>query len=174
MADPIIIDDGGSVRIRHTRGFSLDNLLDGSVAFNDPTGFSELRVEAHAPDGTNNYYTTTNPASSPSSTNATTGLSVNDVYVIRSMSGHVVTVKIISGTSLSVNLKANDPASGTHSQATLTARSEASSHFRTYDIINADRISTVTYYPSYPATAGSITIFDVAVAPSAFTLVDFS
>ena len=150
MADPILIDDGGSLRIRQFPSDpALDNLLDGLATVNNPPpqpAFSILRVEHHSREGRNHLH-----PPGPGTTPLTTG----DVVTIASFSGHVIQITI-NATTVQLDLT-------TGNAAVVEARSNGGN--RTYRIPNADVIQTVTH-----STAGVI-FANAAASPSAFTVV---
>src|SRR6516162_9215198 len=95
MADPITVDDGGSIRIREisTVNNNLDPLLDGNANANNTSGtaYQNLRIGHHFKDGSHHQH----PAGS-----GTTKLNPLDVVVITSASGHVVTLTLVTATLL--------------------------------------------------------------------------
>ena len=157
MADPILIDDGGSLRIRQDPSSpALDTLLDGAatvVNLGPPLDFNSLRVEHHFRDGTNHLH----PLGS-----GKTALIPTDKVTITSFSGHIIQITV---TAANVQLKLNPVP-----RAVVEARNEGGR--RIYRITNADFIQTVTHTDN----AGVITVvFDNgAIAPnlpSSFTIV---
>ena len=156
MADPILIDDGGSIRIRQIGpNTNLDGLLDGRANANNPTAiaFNTMRVEHHFRDGTNHLH----PPGGPGA--GTTRLNPGDVITISSASGHIVQVTLVTAAVLQLDLTKGNP-------ALVEAKSVAGQ--RSYRITNADVIQTIAH-----SAAG--VIFDNTAAaanlPSAFTIV---
>jgi hypothetical protein len=164
MANPIIIDDGGSVRIRQSSGGNFDTVLDGSVPITDPAGdaFNLLRVENHGSDGRNHVWP---PVGTGGLSPGETALRVGDTVTITTYSGHIVTM-VVATVILPADTVNLDLSSGT--AGIVTARSEATTHKRSYDIANADRIQSVTYTRSGGAPRPVFT--DDPASPSAFTL----
>jgi hypothetical protein len=157
MADPIVIDDGGSLRIRQftAAATNLDTLLDtGTVNVNNPASphdFNTLRVEHHFQDGTNHLHPTGV---------GTTALLAGDIVTITSASGHVVRI-MVTAASLQLDLTTGNPP---------MVAAKANGGKRTYYITNADFIQTVTHSrlgDIFPGPGGS-------GLPSVLTVVAFA
>lgn len=132
MADPVIMDDGGSIRIRQIGPVTkLDGLLDGSAAANNPTAtkFSKVHIGHHANDGTHHLHP------SGGGTPGFTKLNPGDVITITAASEQVVQVTLVTATNLQLDLTTGD-------SAEVEARTDAGGQ-RVYLIANADVIETV-------------------------------
>ena len=153
MADPVIVDDGGSLRLRPGVNGPIDGLLDGVADVNAASAFATLRVEHHAKDGTNHLH--------PPGV-GTTALAAGDVVTIASASGHVVQATLVSATDLRFDLTTGNPVA-------VEARSSGAGN-RVYRITNADKIRTVTH------SRAGVVFDDTAGGPaltSAFAIVVF-
>lgn len=123
MPSPIIIDDGGSIRIRQI-GAKLDSLLDGSATVNDT--FTKVHLSHHANNGANHTH------QSGVGSGGFSPLSVGDQIIITTSSGVTLTVTINSRTSLQVALGGG---------ALVDARTESGQ--RIYRVLNGETIQTV-------------------------------
>jgi hypothetical protein len=153
MADPVLVDGGGSMRIREMSATNkMDGLLDGKANANNAANkkYDTLRVEHHFKDGTNHLH--------PSGL-GTTPLASGDVIVITSASGHKVqmTVKGAGALVLEIDLTTGNP-------PIVEAKTQLGQ--RIYRITNADEIQLVE--------KNGVTVFDNSTGPnvpSALTVV---
>ena len=156
MADPIVVDDGASLRIRELgANTKLDGLLDGAATANNASGapFNLLRIEHHFKDGTNHLH----PPGGGGP--GTTRLNVGDVITVTSASGHVVQATVTAPRVLDLDLTTGSPAA---------VEAKTQNGQRIYRVVNADNIQTVS-------VNGGAPIFDNGAGggnlPSALTVV---
>jgi len=98
MADPIIIDDGGSIRIRQIGGSTnLDGLLTPPFSVTVNTTFTKVHVGHHSKDGDHHPH----PSGAP---NGDTNFSSSDSVTIRSLGGTIVVTATVSSSTLTISL----------------------------------------------------------------------
>jgi hypothetical protein len=151
--DPVIIDDGGSIRLRRNDGANgkMDALLDGSFSF-PKAAATHLEVTFVATDGTNQ-----------AGSNIPNTLGAGDTITV--VSGNY-TVTFVNGSS-------NTDSTITVSGANPIIEAKSHNGKRRYAVSNSGpSIDTITYTPN--GGTQTTTVFDQRLTPSDYTYIRLS
>ena len=166
MASPIIIDDGGSTRIRQLKDDStMDGLIGtwsaGAPLFQDQSAdaFPTCTVRVHFHDDPSGAQHAVVPVP----------LNPGDIVAIQSSNGQVANVLYNPAASpmpLHLTITLSNNAGGPNPMV----EARHSNRRRRYTVSNANPIQTVTVNPA----PGAVPIFNAATNPSVYTMVHFS
>ena len=175
MSNPVVIDDGGSTRIKHLKeNTTMDGLMGQLVGgatvyedvaaepFQNPAGVFKchLKVRYHQDDGDQQIRP-------PAPAGGATGrdLDLGDTVIIRSRNGQKATIKFDAATNrMRITLSANDALV----DPIVEARQDGG--IRRYIVSNAGRIDRVDLQPAVGALEN---IFDANADTTIYTMVHF-